>query len=81
MSNLIIPGNVKQQYCPFVLNPSNPIHGDEDTKGTPQYFTFKDKSDKSYDKTKYGTIGIVPATFKTYMKDDISNKLLYNRSK
>ena len=80
-----IPGNVKQQFAPFVLNPDSrlnlPATASTDLKGkvSPQVFSYKDLSgDYASGKAK---LNFYPSSFNDAMvvQDDISFKLLYGR--
>lgn len=80
MSLFKIPGNIKQQLVPFVLNPSAPINqkktdSTELASATPQLFTFRD--DRTDPGGGMGFLNICPKSFKDYMADDISYKLIY----
>lgn len=78
-----IPGNIKQQFQPFVLNPSSKLNAaagsSSEVKGTsPQYFTYKTTAGK-YD-SGTGTLSFYPGSLKKVaIQDDISLKLLYGR--
>jgi|SRR5574344_1703044 hypothetical protein len=79
-----IPGNIKQQYLPFVLNPFSStnlnVGSSPDLKKIKrtllQRFSFRDSS--KLNSHNFGKLGIVPNSYEDYMKNDIANKLLYN---
>lgn len=84
MSFLQIPGNIKQQFLPFVLNPKSELHqggvsSSSDFNGkniAPQYFTYKNKSEKY--SSGYGKLNFYPSSLNSWqIADDISYKLLY----
>lgn len=81
-----IPGNVKQQFIPFVLNPASKLHAaatsstDLAGKVSPQVFSYKDLSDDfTSGKAK---LNFYPSSLNDMqvIKDDISFKLLYGRN-
>lgn len=83
-----IPGNIKQQYLPFVLNPKsssklnkNASHSNELTSGGAQYFSFRNR-DKSKYKAGFGRLQVCPssitnADFGSYFSKDVSFMSLY----
>lgn len=85
MSFFQIPGNIKQQFVPFVLNPDSPLHNGEGVgastdlkdKGiAPQYFTYKNKTGNYT--SGCGKINFYPSSLNSWQfADDISYKLLY----
>lgn len=90
MALLQIPGNIKQQYQPFVLDPKAAINQKCETSpelnnmksGTigPQVFTFR--SPTVYGKTRHspggvGHINICPSSFRSWMNMDVSMLSLY----
>ena len=78
-----IPGNIKQQFLPFVLNPESRLHqvagsSPDLKKGnpSPQYFTYRAKSG-SYP-SGIANLRFYPSSMDNIMvNDDISFKLLY----
>lgn len=84
-SLLRIPGNIKQAAMPFVLDYSAKINRrvteSADLKGAaPQFFSFRPNAGKGNSGGGFGVINICPSSFKDYMNDDISHKLLYKMS-
>lgn len=84
MSFLQIPGNIKQQFLPFVLNPNSELHkggvsSSSDFNGkniAPQYFTYKNKSENY--SSGCGKLNFYPSSLNSWqIADDISYKLLY----
>jgi len=82
----IIPGNIKQQMLPFLLEPSSSLNknGIGYSSGSPQYFTFR--SNQYSIAGGAGILNFCPSTMKDYFNKDISYKLTYkyneyNRSK
>ena len=91
MSFFQIPGNIKQQFVPFVLNPDSPLHSgvikdnnkqvgaSTDLSGiaiAPQYFTYKNKTGNYT--SGCGKINFYPSSLNSWQfADDISYKLLY----
>ena len=76
-----IPGNIKQQCLPFVLNPSNPLHANFKTSDSiqgaiPQLFTFRNESSWP-SLADMACLNFIPSSFKRYMDEDISYQLLY----
>ncbi len=79
-----IPGNIKQQCLPFVLNPNNPLHENFKTSDSiqgayPQLFTFRSSplwGPRSADGKDVGILNFIPSSFKRYMEEDISFQLL-----
>jgi len=74
-----IPGNIKQGFLPFVLDPTNSINTvakkSLEVKGNPQFFSYRNKIQTPQDA---GRLGIYPNDEKYYDLDkDISLKLLY----
>lgn len=83
MSFLQIPGNIKQQFIPFVLKPDAAIHkavqsSPELKSASPQYFTYKNvRADMC--SGGCGKLNFYPSSLKSWqINDDISYKLLYN---
>lgn len=78
-----IPGNIKQQYQPFVLNKLARINGST-TKSNdliaaqPQLFTFRDPHTTTQSGT--GILNICPSSFKNYIDKDISHMLLFDKA-
>lgn len=78
-----IPGNIKQQFLPFVLNPGAKINSaatssDELKGASPQFFTYRKERENG---GGYGRLNICPSSYRTsLMKDDISHLLLYNKA-
>lgn len=79
-----IPGNIKQQYLPWVLEPDASLNStvfassDLINKNcTPQLFTYRNNK-KNSDKST-GKINIVPSSYEKFMKSDIGNKLLFSQ--
>lgn len=77
-----IPGNIKQQFQPFVLNPGAKLNSEvassRDLQGgvDPQYFTYKSNSKYMY--SGKGQLCFYPSSMKSQMvNDDLSFKLLY----
>ena len=78
-----IPGNIKQQFMPWVLNPSSPLNGkakaSNDVSGSPQFFTYKNSNMSVTSGT--GKLNFIPSSIDAIqIKDDISFKLLYGPS-
>ena len=78
-----IPGNIKQQFMPWVLNPSSPLNGkakaSTDVSGSPQFFTYKNSNMSVASGT--GKLNFIPSSIDAVqIKDDISFKLLYGPS-
>ena len=75
-----IPGNIKQGYLPFVIDPENKINtiGEDSsaTKGaSPQFFSYREKTDKLKTGAK---LGVYPSSkLDSKLNKDISLKLLY----
>lgn len=87
MSTYQIPGNIKQQYLPFVLKPEASINSayEESTQIgsaeniSPQIFTFRSTKDRDTKKLGYsgcGIINVFPSSYK-YMNVDLSLRSLY----
>lgn len=78
-----IPGNIKQQYLPFVLNPNSELNknvtSSNDLKTSPQYFTFRNNNINVV--SGKGKLNVFPSTYEKYMNTDISHLLLYNKNK
>ena len=80
-----IPGNIKQQFLPFVLDPKSELHRGKDVGSSayfegkrisPQYFTYKRRH--HIPSSGYARINFYPSTMKDILiDDDISYKLLY----
>lgn len=75
-----IPGNIKQQYLPWVLNPKAAINqtvfssNDLDKPNVaPQYFSFRYVKSRDAGSAQ---LGIFPQSFLKLMKTDIGNRLL-----
>lgn len=84
MSFLQIPGNIKQQFAPFVLNNTSPllsaVGSSADLKGNiaPQYFTFRNKQGQDSFPSGIATLQFYPSSMKDLLiNDDISYQLLY----
>lgn len=78
-----IPGNIKQQYQPFVLNKLARINGsatksNDLQNAAPQLFTFRDPKITTQSGT--ATLNICPSSYKQYMSNDISYQLLFNKA-
>lgn len=83
MSFFQIPGNIKQQFAPFVLVPGAELHKPKSSStsvtGSPQYFTYKNK-EGDYP-SGLAKINFYPSSLDAIqIKDDISFKLLYARN-
>lgn len=70
-----IPGNIKLQFSPFVLNKQNNIYNSVQSSTylkncNPQLFTFR--------RNVNGQLNICPSSIKKNFSADISNKLLYS---
>ena len=80
-----IPGNIKQQYLPFVLNPNSELNKNVrqsnqlEKKTSPQYFTFRNNNVDVV--SGKGKLNVFPSTYEKYMDTDISHLLLYNKNK
>ena len=85
MSFHVVPGNIKQQALPFVLNPEmeiNKANGEYDTqKGShapPQVFTFRAEDAVKHNGVKSGILNFCPTAVKKNINNDISMKLIYD---
>ena len=72
---LQIPGNIKQQFIPFVLDPDSMINDSvDDSKAlkfaTPQIFSFRPSTKKQYEASLggYGHIAFFPNSASTTTK-------------
>lgn len=80
---LSIPGNIKQSYLPFVLDPSNQINlpwKEGVREGKTQLFSFKPTSLQSNSNAATGLLKIFPNSFSkvtSLHNDDISYQTLY----
>lgn len=79
-----IPGNIKQEILPFVLNPEADINkpvdgGSTNLRGVPpQYFTYKTNTVDL--KAGKGKLRLFPASYNNLnLKDDLSYQMLYKR--
>lgn len=79
-----IPGNIKQEILPFVLNPEAGINkpidgGSTNLRGVPpQYFTYKTNTVDL--KAGKGELKLFPASYNNLnLKDDLSYQMLYKR--
>ena len=77
-----IPGNIKQQFLPFVLKPDADLNKTVksspmlDSQCDPQYFSYKDTF--RYMWSGNGKINFIPSSLKSvHINDDVSFKLLY----
>ena len=80
-SSFRIPGNIKLQYTPFVLNPhaniNKTVTASTSLQGAgfqPQVFTFKLDSKKT--SSSKGTINVCPTSYRRYISNDIGLKTL-----
>lgn len=86
MSFFQIPGNVKQIFAPFVLNPDNkmnqPVKSSTDLTGaTPQVFSYKSLSASAGIVGDSAKLNFYPSSMNSLaINDDISFKLLYYRN-
>ena len=90
LNALSIPGNAKQSYLPFCLNPKNKILQKAVTSdkvvGVPQLFTFKGKNltKDSFIEGDSAVIGVCPSAiyltaFKKLLNHDMSFQSLYRK--
>lgn len=86
MQAVLIPGNIRQQYLPFVLKPDSNLNANikdnRDLTDGPQFFSFRNKKADQY-KAGFGRLNICPSVMRSpefglYFNKDISNKLLYD---
>ena len=84
MSFFQIPGNIKQQFAPFVLKPDADLHkggidSSSELKGktyAPQYFTYKNRTGDYV--SGCAKLNFYPSSMNSWqIADDISFKLLY----
>lgn len=76
----VIPGNIKQQMMPFVLDPNGTLFTSENgcdgvSMCDPQYFTFRNNT--RYMWSGKGQLNFCPTSCKKHFDNDIANKLLY----
>lgn len=85
-----IPGNIKQQMLPFVLNPNAKLNLGATTSGdltggsfSPQFFSFRSESPHGIQKDSCysgsARINILPSTITEVFNNDISYKLLFKK--
>lgn len=80
-----IPGNIKQEFIPFLLNPDAKINQHVENSinlagAAPQYFTFK-TNQSSIDDGGIGVLGLFPNSFSEInLKKDLSYRMLYGRN-
>ena len=82
MAVFSIPGNIKQMYLPFVLDPNNPLNKRNKVEaryvsGYPQIFSFRESSLNQFKDASVAKINICPTSFFNEMSQDISYQLLY----
>lgn len=84
MSFLLVPGNIKQQFAPFVLNPNSALHKavsrspSISESARPQIFSFRPLEKKNEAGT--AQLKFYPSSLDNLnIEDDISFKLLYSR--
>lgn len=77
-----IPGNIKQRFIPFVVDPKDekaswkPANTSVDLKGShPQIFSFRD--DTKSGGRPIGLLNICPDSYKQYLADDLSFQSIY----
>ena len=76
----VVPGNIKQQMMPFVLDPNGALfqekNGCDGVSGCdPQYFTFRNNT--KYMWSGKGQLNFCPTSCKEHFNNDIANKLLF----
>ena len=80
-----IPGNIKQGFLPFCLDPNAPINSkftetDKfDKSFSPQIFSFRPSTKTMYAGYPCGILTPYPSSMKRYVREDIGNKLTYER--
>ena len=83
---VLIRGNIRQQYLPFVIQPGSNLNAnvtdDHGCKDGPQLFSFRNKNAGDY-KAGFGLLNICPSVmrapdFGLMFNKDISNRLLYD---
>lgn len=92
MGLITIPGNIKQQYLPFVLKPDNPLNGNAENSSVlkaggqgAQCFSFRRKSYADDYKAGFGLLNICPSTFReaefgNFLAQDISFRTLFSET-
>ena len=80
-----IPGNVKQGFLPFCLDPSATINssmlqGSDLKSAKPQIFSFRPYTLDNAQEYPRAEITPYPASMKRYIRDDIGSKLIYDNS-
>lgn len=82
---VLIDGNIRQQYLPFVLKPESDLNADGGMKNGPQVFSFRDKKEDQCP-AGFGRLNICPSVMRSpefgmFFNKDISNRLLYGYGK
>lgn len=85
-----IPGNIKQQYLPFVLKPGDRMqkNAESSTKlggASPQFFSFRNRQASDY-KGGFGRVHVCPSTltdvdFGRLFDQDVSMQLLFGEDR
>jgi hypothetical protein len=79
-----IPGNVKMQLLPFVINPNGRIHTNVRTSSSlagaqPQVFTYRNIAKAFSSHSDKAQLNFLPSTFRQ-LENDISFKTLYGKT-